>query len=60
MKYSITLLLIVPAFASAQAIYDAYGQYKGYQQTTPSGVTTTYSPQGQSIGSFQIDIVQFC
>jgi len=39
----------------AQAIYDANGQYKGYQQTSPSGVTTIYSPQGQSIGSSQID-----
>ena len=40
---------------NAQAIYDANGQYKGYTQTTPSGVTTTYNAQGQSIGSSQID-----
>ena len=39
----------------AQAIYDANGQYKGYSQTSPSGVTTVYSPQGQSLGSSQID-----
>lgn len=39
----------------AQAIYDSNGQYKGYSQTSPSGVTTTYSPQGQSLGSSQID-----
>jgi hypothetical protein len=39
----------------AQAIYDSNGQYKGYSQTSPSGVTTTYNNQGQSIGSSQID-----
>ena len=39
----------------AQAIYDANGQYKGYSQTSPSGVTTTYNTQGQSTGSSQID-----
>ena len=40
---------------SIAVIYDANGQYKGYQQTSPSGVTTTYTPQGQSIGSSQVD-----
>jgi uncharacterized membrane protein len=53
---SIALILayaISPALA--QAIYDANGQYKGYSQTSPSGVTTTYTPQGQSVGSSQID-----
>lgn len=55
MKYLVTLLLVFPAFASAQAIYDANGLYKGYTQTTPSGVTTTYTPSGQSVGSSQID-----
>jgi len=50
-----SLLLVVPVLSSAQAIYDANGQYKGYQQTSPSGVTTTYAPQGQSIGSSQVD-----
>jgi hypothetical protein len=49
------LLLIITNLTFAQAIYDANGQYKGYQQTTPSGVTTTYTSQGQSIGSSQID-----
>ena len=39
----------------SQAIYDANGQYRGYQQTTPSSVTTTYTPQGQSVGSSQVD-----
>ena len=55
MKYSIALLLLVPAFASAQAIYDANGQYRGYQQTSPSGVTNTYNAQGQNVGSSQVD-----
>lgn len=54
MRLAIILLLITPNLY-AQAIYYANGQYRGYQQTTPSGVTTTYSPQGQSLGSSQID-----
>ena len=54
MKY-ILILLFISTNSMAQAIYDANGQYRGYQQTTPSGVTTTYSPQGQSLGSSQID-----
>jgi len=39
----------------AQAIYDANGQYKGYSQTSPSGVTNTYNAMGQNVGSSQID-----
>jgi hypothetical protein len=39
----------------AQAIYDAYGQYKGYSQTSPSGVTNIYNSQGQNVQSFQTD-----
>ena len=53
------LILVVLSLSSAslfaQAIYDANGQYKGYTQTSPSGVTTTYTPSGQSVGSSQID-----
>ena len=55
MKYLITLLFLAPAVTWAQAIYDANGQYKGYSQTSPSGVTNTYNTQGQSIGSSQVD-----
>ena len=60
MKYLITLFLLVQAVllvrsASAQAIYGPTGNYLGYSQTSPSGVTTTSSTQGQSIGSSQID-----
>ena len=39
----------------AQAIYDANGQYKGYSQTSPSGVTNIYNSQGQNVQSFQTD-----
>jgi hypothetical protein len=55
MRYLTALIILFPLIASAQAIYDANGAYKGYQQTSPSGVTTTYTPQGQSIGSSQVD-----
>lgn len=53
----LVLLLSLSGFvkAYAQAIYDTNGQYKGYSQTSPSGVTTTYNAQGQSIGSSQVD-----
>lgn len=53
----ITALIFTALCSStyAQAIYDANGQYKGYSQTSPSGVTTTYNSQGQSIGSSQVD-----
>jgi hypothetical protein len=40
---------------SAQAIYDANGAYKGYSQTSPSGVTNVYNAQGQNTQSFQTD-----
>ena len=48
-------ILFLSGTVHAQAIYDASGQYKGYSQTSPSGVTTTYNTQGQSVGSSQID-----
>jgi len=49
------IALIFSLIAYSQAIYDANGQYKGYSQTSPNGVTTTYNTQGQSVGSSQID-----
>lgn len=57
MKTKIIVFLTVglPSLALAQAIYDANGQYKGYQQTSPSGVTNTYNATGQNVGSSQID-----
>jgi hypothetical protein len=57
MRY-VLILLFVSSGAFAQAIYDANGQYKGYQQTSPSGVTNTYNAQGQNTGSSQVDYGQ--
>jgi len=54
MRLAIILLLIAPNLY-AQAIYDANGQYRGYSQTSPSGVTNTYNATGQNVGSSQID-----
>ena len=56
MKYLIALFLSIQiGLVSAQAIYDANGQYKGYSQTSPSGVTNIYNAQGQNVQSFQTD-----
>lgn len=60
MKYLISLLLIVQAVfmvrgVSAQAIYGPQGQYLGYSQTSPSGVTNVYNAVGQNVQSFQTD-----
>lgn len=49
------LLAFISANALGQAIYDSSGDYKGYSQTSPSGVTTTYDIQGRGIGSSQVD-----
>jgi hypothetical protein len=54
MRFALVLLLISPS-VFAQAIYDANGQYKGYSQTSPSGVTNVYNAQGQNVQSFQTD-----
>lgn len=60
MRYLITLLLIAQAVlfergASAQAIYGPTGNYLGYSQTSPSGVTNVYNATGQNVQSFQTD-----
>lgn len=60
MKYLITLLFIVQAAlafrsVSAQAIYGPTGNYLGYSQTAPSGVTNIYNATGQNVQSFQTD-----
>jgi len=49
------ILSLFTQICLGQAIYDASGQYRGYQQTSPSGVTTTYNSTGQSVGSSQVD-----
>jgi hypothetical protein len=54
MRLALCLLLISPNIF-AQAIYDATGQYKGYSQTSPSGVTNVYNATGQNVQSFQTD-----
>lgn len=53
-----TILLLVCPHIFSQALYEANGQYRGYQQTSPSGGTTTYNQQGQSTGSSQVDAGQ--
>ena len=60
MKYLITLFLIAQAVllvrgASAQAIYGPTGNYLGYSQTSPSGVTNVYNATGQNVQSYQVD-----
>ena len=47
MKYLFALFLVTQALllarsASAQAIYGPTGNYVGYSQTSPSGVTNVY------------------
>lgn len=54
MRLALFLLLISPSIF-AQAIYDANGQYRGYSQTSPSGVTNVYNAAGQNVQSFQTD-----
>jgi hypothetical protein len=60
MKYLITLLLVAQCVmmartVSAQAIYGPTGNYLGYSQTSPSGVTNVYNATGQNVQSFQMD-----
>jgi len=60
MKYLITLFLIAQAAlmargVSAQAIYGPTGNYLGYSQTAPSGVTNVYNATGHNVQSFQTD-----
>ena len=60
MKHLIDLFLIAQAVlmvrgASAQAVYGPNGNYVGYSQTSPSGVTNVYNATGQNVQSFQTD-----
>lgn len=61
MKYTIMLIIAVMAVllatheTYAQAVYGSQGQYLGYQATTPNGVTTTYTPDGRPMQSYQTD-----
>lgn len=49
------ILMLFASGAFAQANYGPQGQYLGYSQTAPSGVTTVYNAAGQSVQSYQTD-----
>ena len=53
MKYFLAIFLVIPVITHAQAVYGPQGQYQGYTQTSPSGVTNLYNAQGQNTQSFQ-------
>lgn len=60
MKYLMALFVLVQVIviaknSLAQAIYGPQGQYQGYSQTSPSGVTNVYNANGQNVQSFQTD-----
>ena len=55
MRYFLAIFLVTPALTQAQAVYGPQGQYQGYTQTSPSGVTNVYNAQGQNVQSFQTD-----
>lgn len=55
MKYFLAIFLVIPAISFAQAVYGPQGQYQGYTQTSPTGVTNVYNAQGQNTQSFQTD-----
>ena len=61
MKYAFMLTCVVFAVlwstqeTYAQAIYGRNGEYLGYRETAKTGVTSTYSPQGQLLGTQQVD-----
>lgn len=48
-------LFLLSEHANAQAIYGPQGQYLGYSQTSPNGVTNVYNAAGRNTGSFQTD-----
>ena len=48
-------LFLLSEHANAQAVWGPQGQYLGYVVTTPNGVTTSFTPGGQPIQSFQVD-----
>jgi len=48
-------LSLISTSVFSQAIYRPNGEYKGYSQTSPSGVTNIYNATGQNTQSFQTD-----
>lgn len=55
MKRITTVLMFIPVLSFAQAVYGPQGQYQGYTQTSPNGVTNVCNAQGQNVQSFQMD-----
>lgn len=49
------ILMLFTSGVFAQANYGPQGQYLGYSQAAPSGVTTVYNGAGQSVQSYQTD-----
>ena len=54
MKLGLFLMFFTSTVFS-QVIYGPQGQYQGYSQTSPSGVTNVYNANGQNVQSFQTD-----
>jgi len=54
MKLALCLLFVSGA-AFGQAFYGPAGDYRGYTQTSPSGVTNVYNATGQNVQSYQTD-----
>jgi hypothetical protein len=48
-------LFFVCGTAFGQAVYGPNGDYRGYTQTSPSGVTNVYNATGQNVQSYQTD-----
>ena len=54
MKYQFCLvILLLHELAHGQAIYGPNGEYKGYIQTSPNGVSNSYGANGSLQGSAQ-------
>jgi len=55
MKYQFCLaMLLISGIAHGQAVYGPNGEYKGYIQTSPNGVSNSYSATGAFQGSAQV------
>lgn len=47
-------ILVISGIAHGQAVYGPNGEYKGYIQTSPNGVSNSYSATGAFQGSAQV------
>jgi len=55
MKYQFCLaILLISGIAHGQAVYGPNGEYKGYIQTSPNGVSNSYSTTGAFQGFAQV------